>query len=332
MPVGRLIPHPAMDASGTPVPHRRRLVFSLLGVSLVCNVAALLSPFMDLRVGLVSEPYSLMHSVEMMWDRGIYVLAVLVVGFSVVFPFAKLAILSWVNAGVSLDARRQAWLAVVERLGKWSMLDVFLVCLILTLTSNQLMVGARPLIGIPFFVVAILLSMISGEVLTASLRHTDAEAHLRPPDRAGLWLTLSGLALAGSLAFPFLSINDWKLSNHAYSVVTLVPTLWTEDSRLSAVIVALFLIVCPVGAWIASARWWWCRRSDRPAPLSHARAKLMRRWSMLDVFGLALAIFLVEGDYLMRTEVRWGALCLVAMLALQKAFQFALDRALTKPA
>jgi uncharacterized paraquat-inducible protein A len=56
----------------------------------------------------------------------------------------------------------------------------------------------------------------------------------------------------------------------------------------------------------------------------------MRRWSMLDVFGLALAIFLVEGDYLMQTEVRWGALFLVALLALQKAFQFALDRALMR--
>jgi hypothetical protein len=29
----------------------------------------------------------------------------------------------------------------------------------------------------------------------------------------------------------------------------------------------------------------------------------------------------------MRTEVRWGALCLLAMLALQKAFKLALARA-----
>jgi len=64
--------------------------------------------------------------------------------------------------------------------------------------------------------------------------------------------------------------------------------------------------------------------------LTHARAQLMRRWSMLDVFGLALAIFLVEGDYLMKTEVRWGALFIVTLLALQKAFQLALDRTLSR--
>jgi paraquat-inducible protein A len=322
--------HRGVSLQACCAPFRRRPIFALLGVSLACNVAALLTPFMDLRIGFSTEPYSLLNSVRMMWSNGLYVLAALVVAFSVVFPFAKLAILSWVTAGTTLDPRRQSWLSAVERLGKWSMLDVFLVCLILTLTSGQLMVGAEPLIGIPLFVAAILLSMISGELLTASLPHDDTEAHMRPPMRAGFWLLLSALALAGTIGFPFLRIDDWRLSDHSFSVITVVPTLWKEGSFLSSVIVALFLIVTPMAAWVASARWWWCRRAGQPAPLSHVRARLMRRWSMLDVFGLALAIFLVEGEYLMKTEVRWGALFLVAMLGLQKAFQFALDRALTK--
>jgi uncharacterized paraquat-inducible protein A len=321
-----------MSAESSPLPpFRRRLVLFLLGLSLACNVAALMLPFMNLRIAFKTEPYSLLSSATMMWNKGLYVLAALVIGFSVVFPFAKLATLIGVASGIHLGPARQRALSFVERLGKWSMLDVFLVCLILTLTSGQLMVGSEPLIGMPLFVVAILLSMTSGELLTATLPHEDAEAHAKPPLTAGFWLLLSALALAGTLGFPFLRIDDWKLSDHTYSVITLVPTLWKEDSIISAAIVALFLIATPILAWLASARWWWCRRADLPAPISHARAKLMRRWSMLDVFGLALAIFLVEGEYLMKTEVRWGALFLVAMLALQKAFQFALDRALTKP-
>lgn len=311
-------------------PARRSLVFSLLAISLACNVASLLTPFMDLRIALSSNPYSLFNSIHMLWGKGLYVLAVLVVGFSVIFPFAKLAILAWVASGREINPARRRWLAGVERLGKWSMLDVFLVCLILTLTSDQLMVGAKPLIGIPLFVAAITLGMVCGELLTASLGHDDPAAASRPPASAGIYLALSALALGGAIALPFLSIADWKLTDRAYSVATVVPTLWQQESRLSAIIIALFLIIAPALAWFASARWWWCRRADHPAPLSHARARLMRRWSMLDVFGLALAIFLVEGEYLMRTEVRWGALCLLALLALQKAFQFALDRSLGK--
>jgi len=47
---------------------------------------------------------------------------------------------------------------------------------------------------------------------------------------------------------------------------------------------------------------------------------------MLDVFGLALAVFLVEGDQLMHTEVRWGALFLVALVALRWALDVLLLR------
>jgi uncharacterized paraquat-inducible protein A len=57
---------------------------------------------------------------------------------------------------------------------------------------------------------------------------------------------------------------------------------------------------------------------------------LGRRWSMLDVFGLALAIFAVEGGYLMKTEVRWGALALAALVGGQLALQAALGRAFSR--
>lgn len=322
-----------MPSSATPpVRFRRALVFALLVASLACNVAALLTPFMQLRVGLNSNPYSLFNSVHMMWWSKLYVLAVLVVAFSIVFPFAKLAILAWVAAGRELDASRHRWLSAVERLGKWSMLDVFLVCLILTLTSGQVLVGARPLVGIPIFVTAILLSMVAGEFLTPAADPEKSGAHLRPPAAAWVYLALDALALGGTLGFSFLRISDWLLASHAYSVVTIVPTLWRQDSPVSALMVGLFLIAAPIAAWLAYAHWWWRRRAGRPAPRSHALARLLRRWSMLDVFGLALAVFLVEGDYLMKTEVRWGALFLVALLALQKAFHIALDRALTAPA
>jgi uncharacterized paraquat-inducible protein A len=141
-------------------------------------------------------------------------------------------------------------------------------------------------------------------------------------------LLLQGIALLGTLTLPILRISDWKLADHTYSVLTVVPTLWAKNSPVSAVVVTAFLLLAPLVGWLATLRHWWQQRADRPCTRSHALANLLQRWSMLDVFGLALAIFLIEGDYLMRTEVRWGAACLVMMLALQKAFQLALARSL----
>lgn len=307
-----------------PLSQRLRLtVAGLLTVSLACNVTALLVPFMDLRVGLLTTPYRLTNSIAMMWDKGLYVLAALVIGFSVIFPFAKIAALAWICTRSAMTPAARNWLRWLERLGKWSMLDVFLVCIILTLTTDQFFVGARPLIGIPVFTLAIVLSMFSGELLSHAAAH-DASPLAAAPDKSahvwrdGGWLLLCGLALLGALTFPFLKISDWKLSDHDYSIVTLSWTLLTRGSIFAALINATFLIVAPLTGWWLAARWWLGLRRGTARPRSAHQLRLINRWSMLDVFGLALAIFAVEGDYLMKTEVRWGALFLVALLALQK--------------
>jgi len=309
---------------------RRQLVAWLLVAALVCNVTMLFLPFMDLRVGLVTTPYSLLRSVRMLWESELYVLAILVVGFSLIFPFGKLGVLAWVCAARQVDARRMRWLAAVESLGKWSMLDVLLVCLILTLTSGQLLVGARPLAGIPVFTVAVLLSMTAGELISAALHRPASPRVVRVPAVAGLWLALAGVALVGTVSLPFLRINDWLLADRSYSILTLAPALWAQGAYFTVAITSLFLVIAPAAAWWVSFLWWRRQRRGGDVEASHGLMRLLRRWDMLDVFGLSLAIFLVEGDYLMSTEVRWGALFLVAMLALRWAFQLALDRAFLK--
>jgi paraquat-inducible protein A len=309
---------------------RRRLCAVLLGLSLACNITVLFAPFMRLRIGFAGQDYTLMRSVEMLWHGGLWVLAVLVFVFSVMFPFAKLAVLAAVAFAPRVTPRHQAWLANVERAGKWSMLDVFLVCLILTLTSGQMLVGAEPRAGIALFTTAILLSLTAGELLAAAIGRKTPAPHGAPAASTGVWLALAGAALAAAVSFPFLRISDWLLADRDYGILTLGATLLREGSWLTAVIAWAFLVVAPALHWAATLRWWLRARRGEDAAGWWARRKRCGRWSMLDVFGLALAIFLVEGDYLMRTEVRWGALLLVASLALRQAFDWALDRSATR--
>lgn len=307
-------------------PGTRRWVVTLLVVSFLCNVGVLFFPFMDLRRGLSTEPYSLFRSVQMFWSSGLFVLAVLVVAFSVVFPFAKLAVLAAVTATPRPDSALLRWLHRAERFAKWSMLDVFLVCLILVLTSGQLFVGAKPLVGIPLFIVAIILSMTAGEILSAVLRPPRPDDHRSPIPPNGLLLVCSGLALAATLTLPFLGVQDWRLVNREFSIVILVPVLWSEGALLAAVLTALFLVAAPVAAWIMSFVSWWRLRSGEDNHDLNLWASALRRWSMLEVFGLALAVFALEGNHLMKTEMRWGALLLAGTLALQRSFDAALAR------
>jgi uncharacterized paraquat-inducible protein A len=43
---------------------------------------------------------------------------------------------------------------------------------------------------------------------------------------------------------------------------------------------------------------------------------LVARWSMLDVFGLALILILTEGQRMVRTDIRTGLYCLIGAIAL----------------
>jgi uncharacterized paraquat-inducible protein A len=162
--------------------------------------------------------------------------------------------------------------------------------------------------------------MLSGELLSTALVHPGKNA---APLEAGATLqtivliALGGIALLGALLLPFLRIRDWKMADNAYSLLALPLVLYREGAVSSAVIALTFLIVTPIAAWLAMAVWGWRTRRNQSAGLWKRWIQRLNQWSMLDVFGLALAIFLVEGDYLMTTEVRWGALFLVAIVVLK---------------
>jgi len=306
--------------------HRRLVVVAILSVSLVCNVLVLFLPFMHLRKGLITEPYTLFRSVEMLWQGGLYVLALLVVVFSVVFPFAKLGVLAWISSTPTIVGLQKTCLNWVEKLGKWSMLDVYLIAIILTLTSKQLFVGGEPRIGLALFIIAILLSMIAGEILSAGLQEESKVQEVAKASGSGWWLTLSGLALIATITLPFLRIHDWRMLDHSYSILFLVPVLWMEGAHLASALTAVFLVLAPLAVWIASAAAWWQHRDGH---WSHAKLRwvpMAHRWSMLDVFGFALTVFALESESLMRTEVRWGVLALAGTLVLQRVFQSALER------
>lgn len=96
-----------------------------------------------------------------------YGLAIILLVFSILFPFAKLAVLTALWVGRFTDARRQDVLKWLERLGRWSMLDVFVVAMIVVIAKTGGALQAKPRVGIYLFAAAVLLSM----VLTRYIHH-----------------------------------------------------------------------------------------------------------------------------------------------------------------
>ena len=285
-----------------------RWIAWLLGTSLVLNVAALFLPFLEMDVVLSGrDVYSLPRSVLLMWDAGLYLIALLVVAFSVCFPFLKLFILQRVWRGGLSRERAEPLMRFVERWGKWSMLDVFIICLLIGLADDQYFVETTPRLGLPCFMAAIVLAMVAG---AAVARHAGcAPPALTPaitPAPRRVPLLLAAAVHVTAVAMPFLALDSFWLSEQRLSIAGMVGSLGRSSwsAWLPAVGLAIFLVVAPF-AWLV-ARWAghtrWCAR--------------LQRYAMLDVFVFALAIFLLEGDAFLPTALIGGALALVGAMLL----------------
>ena len=326
---------PVQEPAVVPAHRRPLLVGLLLGLSLALNVLALILPFVVIdAAGSAPWIYGLLGSVQMLIDSKMVVLAAMVFVFSVIFPFAKLAVLGWLWWNGVTTPRRHAVLMRVEKLGKWSLFDVFLVAIMVGLTNDQWLISSASLPGLNCFLIAVVLGMLAGEVLTAVVGHppVPAPADTRVP-RSGLLLVLLlviGALLAATLLVPFIRLDDWRLSNRAYSLLTLVPALWQNDSPFLAIGMGAFVMVVPIITWLLTAlmisRWW---RRQPPAGMLHLLA-FSGRWSMMSVFAMSLGVFLAEGHRFLGTQPLAGVWTLVVGLGLAWIGQLLLGRSFAR--
>lgn len=143
----------------------RFLIPCLLLASSLCLGFGLTLPLMRLdRLYFLSQSPSLLGIVAGLWaDREI--LLTLVVGlFSIVFPIVKLAVLyiSAFAGGDGEGARIPEWL---KSLGKWSMLDVLLVAVVVFAAKTSGLATALTQPGLWFFAISTLLSSIAAAML-----------------------------------------------------------------------------------------------------------------------------------------------------------------------
>jgi paraquat-inducible protein A len=300
------------------------LPFAAIAASLALNVTALVVPFLSVDVAFKGTSlYSLPRSVKLLWQAGLHVLAVLVVLFSILFPFVKLGVLTWMATGLGSESARERWLARVGSLGRWSMLDVFLAALLLGITNERFFVDTRALVGLPLFALAIAISLTTGELLER--RYAARAAYRVVPATLGqrVLLAVTWLVLLAALGLPFLQIADWRMRDDAYSLAGLVTSLWEASPTVSALI-AVFVIGVPLVelALLSVA----ALAGSRTAARAARARRYLERWSMLEVFVAALAIFMAEGHEFVRTELRWGTLLLLGALLLHVLCRRALER------
>ena len=122
-------------------------------------------------------------------------------------------------------------------------------------------------------------------------------------------LLLTGLSL------PLLHAQQLVFWKSTYSVWTGIVALWHERERELAFLLFFFSIVFPTLKLGALAALWFLRLpADRRAQLLHWLG-LLGKWSMLDVFVVAILIVLVKLGPMAKVEPRSGVYVFTAAIA-----------------
>lgn len=277
------------------------------------------------KVGSAVETYSIYGGIEVLWEDGNWILATIVFFFSIVFPTAKLAVLAllWWRG---LEPQHGPAIRVLRLLGKWSLLDVFIVGLFVgAIRIGIATASSRP--GIHLFALAILLSMFAAEIAARATR-TGHRTSAAGSARLGRPLSaLVALAAAGAVAVLFAStvffVRKALLFGNEVQLWSMARALAKGGEPLLAAGIALFLFAIPTVRALLGLRL-------RLLPVRGARslrvALALDEWAMVPVFGLALTIVRVKLDELATVELQVGFWAAVAAAVLTELDAWLLRR------
>ena len=135
----------------------------LLAVAAASFMLGITLPIVRLeRFFILSDSYSLIAMVQTLFGDGEVLLALVILVFSILLPALKIILLSF----LLVCAREHALAGAVHRLagalGKWSMLDVLVVALVIFAAKTSGVASAVSEPGLYFFCLSVLATMAGG--------------------------------------------------------------------------------------------------------------------------------------------------------------------------
>lgn len=132
-----------------------------------------------------TEASTILQGVVFLWQDGSWILALIVLVASVVVPLGKLIALAYLLVTVQQGSAksnqdRTRLYRLVEGIGRWSMLDVFVVAFIVALVQLDPLMSVAPGVGVIYFMAVVVLTMVAAHSFDPRLIWHPG-AHGKPP-------------------------------------------------------------------------------------------------------------------------------------------------------
>jgi paraquat-inducible protein A len=155
-------------------PNAIQRAWALVIAAAVCYVPANALPVMETTALGSTEEDTIIGGVIYLYQSGSWPLALIVLVASVMIPLGKLVALGYLlitvqrrSAKNHLD--RSRIYRAVEMIGRWSMLDVFVVAFTVALVQLQPLMSVAPGAGVAFFMAVVVLTMLAADAFDPRL-------------------------------------------------------------------------------------------------------------------------------------------------------------------
>jgi paraquat-inducible protein A len=123
--------------------------WALLFTSILLYIPANILPIMHTSLLGREDPSTIIGGVILLWQMGSYPIAIIIFIASVFIPVAKIVILCWLNYSVQnkqqhANNERIFWYRITEFVGRWSMIDVFVVSILVSLIQLGNIINVLP--------------------------------------------------------------------------------------------------------------------------------------------------------------------------------------------
>ncbi|MEM9699218.1 MAG: paraquat-inducible protein A [Pseudomonadota bacterium] len=143
-------------------------------VGFMCYIPANTYPMLHTKTLVQSDESTIIGGAVEIAHYGSYGVAAIILVASVVIPLAKFWAVAYlalsVKAGRRLsNARRQLMYEIVEYIGRWSMIDIFVVAILSALVQLRSLATIEPGAAAIFFALSVIFTMLSAQAFDSRL-------------------------------------------------------------------------------------------------------------------------------------------------------------------
>ena len=151
-----------------------QFTWALLFTSVLLYIPANFLPIMHTTVLGYDEPSTILGGVIILWEMGSYPIAVIIFIASIFVPIAKICTLCWLNYSVQVGfnhkkQERMMCYRITEFVGRWSMIDVFVVAILVSLIQLGNIMSIYPGYAALAFCAVVILTMLAAQSFDTKL-------------------------------------------------------------------------------------------------------------------------------------------------------------------